>query len=322
MTFRFPVILAAVLVLLLGGLSPIAAWAQNGPFAVLWWNANPDEGTFKRAHHREAMATYLDKYDNGALFRVTYGIHRRGGDLARALIGQNYDVVVLDLTERRSRFSKADLEALKSFYAGGHRAIMLDGTLNIRHVNYDRWTTFPGPNGSNAGLLVNQVAAIGRAGGGILIGADHAAFQVSANAALRALVPGARFSGTTNPSTDGTFLGRSLLGEVVTVPANDLLQHWQTIPNQGEAPVGDFTDFLGQTVHFHSLVEAADKPGGGRKRPYISASFDPGAERTAIDSDRVTFQKPAPPTTPEPVEEVEEKPQLPPNMPTRKGPPT
>ena len=257
------------------------------------------------------MASYLDAFEGGGVFSVTYGLHSRQGDLANILSARNFDVIVVDATERRSRFGQADLDALRGHYASGKKALMLDGTLNIRFVTHDHLTEFPGASGSSAGLLVNQVASIAHAGGGILIGTDHDAFQTSANAAISALVPGARFRGLTNPSTDGAFIGKTLLAERVTVRANDVLEHWQTIPNQGEAPTGAFTDFLGGPVTFYALVEAADKPGGGTKRPYISASFDPGQKRTAIDSDLVTFDEPL----------VEETPPLPENMPTRVGGP-
>jgi len=136
---------------------------------------------------------------------------------------------------------------------------------------------------------VNQLALLADAGGGILIGADHDAWQTNANTALQALLPQARFRGTTNPSTDGQFIGDALLGHRVSVTARDILRHWEAVPNQGEAPVGDYTDFMGRPVTLYSLVETADKPGGGRKRPYISASVFPGAGTTAIDSDKSVF---------------------------------
>lgn len=264
---------------------PTISTAQARAFEILWWNANPDEPRFKVGRHRETMANYLDTFQGGALFNVTYGVHRRGGDLANVLGGRGFDVVILDATETRSRFNGADLEALKALYAAGRSNIMLDGTLNIRYVDFNHLTDFPGVNGSSAGLLVNQVAALARRGGGFLIGTDHDRFQVSANAAATALVPGARFSGTTNPSTDGDFLGRSLLGEMVPVRANDVLQHWQTIPNQGQAPVGQFTDILGRPVTFYSLVEAADKPGGSAKRPLYLGQF-----RSGFRTDRHRFR--------------------------------
>jgi hypothetical protein len=217
---------------------------------------------------------------------------------------------VLDVTTRRSTFGPADLEALRSHYASGRRALMLDGSLWIRSTAENRTTRFPGVNGATGDLTVNQIQALADAGGGILIGTDHDDFQVGANVALEAIVPGARFSGTTNPSTDGDFIGRTLLGHAVTLRAIDILEHWQSIPTQGESPVGSFTDFTGNAIRLHALVETADKPGGGVKRPYVSASFDPGSQRTAIDANETAF------------EDAPEEPPLPPDMPTRKGPPT
>ena len=291
------------------------ASAQERTFSVLWWNANPDEPGIKVGSHRKAMATYLNAIDDGRLFNVRYAVHRRRGDLSAALAEQEYDVLVLDATEARTRFDSQDLAALKQMYASGRDAIMLDGTLNIRNVNYNATTQFPGENNATGGLLVNQVASLAQRGGGILIGSDHDMFQASANAALTALVPGARFSGLTDPSTDGDFLGRILLSERMKVRPMDLLRHWQSIPNQGETPTGTFTDFLGRSVTFHVLVEAADKPGGGKRRPYISASFDPGSERTAIDRDTAAFDDPVE----DAFEEEAAAPRLPDNMPTRKG---
>ena len=97
-------------------------------------------------------------------------------------------------------------------------------------------------------------------------------------------MPRARFSGRTNPSRDGEFIGNTLLNTAVSVRPLDILQHWEEIPSQAEAPVGQFTDFMGNPVTLHTLVETSDKPGGKAKRPYISASFAPGEGRTAIDS--------------------------------------
>ena len=312
MTMRRRVLIgAAIFCAALAGWGP--ALAQGGPARVLWWNANPDEGHFKVGAHREAMADYLDAFGGGGMFSVDYGVQGRGGQLAQALSGRGYDVVILDATDRRSRFDAADLESLKGHYAAGHSALMLDGTLNIRNLNHNETTAFPGVGGATAALLVNQVAGLAARGGGILIGTDHDMFQTAANAALSALVPGARFEGLTNPSTDGEFVGRALLGERVPVTPRDLLLHWQSIPNQGETPVGTFTDFLGRPVTFPALGEAADKPGGGAKRPSLSASFAPGGERTAIDSDALAFDDPPEePAVPVP-------PPLPETMPTRKG---
>lgn len=88
------------------------------------------------------------------------------------------------------------------------------------------------------------------------------------------------------------------MGKRERVIARDILRHWEAVPSQGEAPVGEFVDFMGRPVTLYSLVETADQPGGGRKRPYISASIFPGSGRTAIDSDEPAFE----------------------NLPTHKGP--
>ena len=308
------ILLRTVLLALAMAFSAAApAMAQNGPVRVLWVDANPGYHN-QKAHHRQAIADHLTRSGNGQTFASTFVSPVRPGTLARALGQGDYDIVVIDSTSRNSPFNAADLQALQAHYASGHRAIMLDGSLWIRSVDANPTTRFPGTNGSSGGLTVNQMAALAQAGGGTFIGTDHDDFQVAANAALGALVPGARFSGTTVPSTDGDFIGRSLLAQQVPVRAADILNHWQTIPSQGETPVGTFTDFMGQPVTFYSLVETADKPGGGRKRPYVSASFDPGGERTAIGSTDMPAIEEAPP--PEP------KVKLPDNMPTRKGPPT
>ncbi|MEM6897530.1 MAG: hypothetical protein AAF576_09115, partial [Pseudomonadota bacterium] len=174
-------------------------------------------------------------------------------------------------------------------YASGKRQLMLDGSFWIRNMRTRDRTRFPGPGESMAGILVNQVAALAEAGGGILIGVDHGEWQRNGNIAMQALVPGARFRGVTNPSTDGDFIGDVLLGRRASVTARDVLRHWEAVPNQGEAPVGTFTDFMGQPIELFSLVETADKPGGGRKRPYISSTIFPGEGTTDIDSTEPMF---------------------------------
>ena len=287
---------------------PVAA-QQGGPARILWINATPEYPPVQNDGHRRQMADYLGALDGGGRFAVTFAIARSPGAVASAFAGGPFDVVVIDATDRRSHFGPADLDALRGHYGSGRRAIMLDGSLWIRSTAENRTTEFPGVNGATGALLVNQVQALLDAGGGTLIGTDHDDFQTAANAALTALVPGARFSGTTNPSTDGDFIGRTLLAHDVPLRAIDILEHWQSIPTQGETPVGAFTDFMGQPVRLYALVETADKPGGGVKRPYVSASFDPGSERTAIDAAEAAFE-----AEPEP-------PRLPENMPTRKGPP-
>jgi hypothetical protein len=300
-----PLILRIVLCLIcLAAGMPRGALAE--PARVLWFLGTPDYPGEYSARDRRAMADYIGAFDGGARFEVSFTRSTQRGGLARAIGEGAFDVIVLDLATTSNIFGSADLDALKGHYQGGHRALMLDGSLGIRNMQGRPLTRFPGPEEALGKLLVNQIDALHRAGGGVLIGTDHTQWQRSANAALGALLPGAAFSGSTDPSTDGVFLGKVLLGGAAEVVPVSVLRHWEAVPNQGEAPVGPFTDFLGAPVTLYSLVETADKPGGGRKRPYISASFDPGSERYDIDSE----------VAPEP-----EKPALPENMPTRKGPP-
>ncbi|MCV6593886.1 MAG: hypothetical protein OIF48_13100 [Silicimonas sp.] len=266
-----------------------APLAEAQPTRVLWWNGTRDEPPNMYARDRQTMADYIGAYQGGQVFDVTMRSSLRGGDLAQALSSAPFDIVILDVVTRRRYMNAQDLTALKNFYASGKTGLMLDGSIWIRNFKKFPVTTFPGENGSVAGLLINQMFVLAEAGGGIFIGADHDTYQVGANQALQALVPGAKFSGSTNPSSDGQFIGNALLGKRVPITARDILRHWEAVPNQGEAPVGEFTDFLGHPVTLYSLVETADKPGGGRKRPYISASVFPGAGQTDIDSDEPVF---------------------------------
>lgn len=281
--------------------------AQSEPIQVLHFDGThePSTDTFSGAV-REKMSTWLNGPDGEGRFAATYVRSRSGGGLASALASNpGTRVLILDVSNRSNIFNAADREALQGFYASGRSALMLDGSFGIRSgaARVNRTVVFPGHEGSSGGLLINQIRALDKAGGGVLIGTDHDDWQAAANGALRALVPDARFRGLTNPSTDGAFLGDTLLRGQATVTPIHLFRHWESIPNQGEAPVGQFTDFRGSGLTLFALVEAADKPGGGRKRPYISASFSPGDARYDIDSD------------------VAPEPALPDNMPTRKGPP-
>lgn len=268
------------------------------PTRVLWWNGTPDYPPQSFAHHRQTMANHLSAYRGGGAFEATFQSSLRGGELASHLAGRSYDVLVLDLTSINQILDQRDLEALKSFYASGRDALMFDGSLWIRSASINPTTNYPGQNGATGNLMVNQISAIARNGGGILFGTDHDQYQANANHAINALLPGVGFTGYTIPSTDGEFIGDVLLREREPVIASDILRHWDSVPSQGEAPVGTFADFMGRPVTLFSLVETADKPGGGRKRPYVSASFDPGDRRTAIDAETEDFG----------------------NIPTRKGP--
>lgn len=258
--------------------------AQKDARRVLWFNAMPDMGRELTSGHRKKMADYVNAYGGGTVFDVTYLRNTARGALSQALAAGSYDILILDITVKQSKISPADVASLQQFYGSGRRALLLDGSFAIRSLTHNPATNFPGVNRSSAGLLINQIFALSDEGGGILIGADHDIWQPMANAALAALVPGAAFRGSTNPSTEGEFIGSSLLASRVMVTARDLLQHWESVPNQGEAPVGEFLDFLGRPIVLHALVEVADKPGRGRRRPYISASFAPGQERIPVDS--------------------------------------
>ena len=300
-------ILRVLLLLILLGVCISKATLANGePVRVLWWNANTGWPQ-QRDHHRQRMSDYLTDFQGGTVFDVVFVSSTRRGDLAQHLRTASFDVIVLDVTNASVPFDGSDTSALQRHYASGRNAIMLDGSLWIRSMEDNPTTNFPGVNGETGTLLVNQIKSIADAGGGVFIGTDHNDYQVGANFALTALIPGAEFSGYTIPSTDGNFIGKTLLAHLEQVRAFDILNHWQSIPSQGETPVGRFTDFTGQPVVLYSLVETADMPGGGKKRPYVSASFDPGSQRIAIDS----AEFPA-----------EEEPKLPRNMPTRKGPPS
>lgn len=273
------------------GLIVAATVSTAQPARVLWWNGTPDYPPQSYAHHRQTMANFLTGYRGGGVFEATFQTSLRGGELAAHLSGRNYDVIVLDLTSLNQILNQSDLEAIKSFYASGRTALMFDGSLWIRSTAINATTNFPGQNGATGNLLVNQISAIARNGGGILFGTDHDQYQTNANAATQAILPGIGFTGYTIPSTDGEFIGDTLLREREPVIASDILRHWDSIPSQGEAPVGTFQDFMGRPVTLYSLVETADKPGGGRKRPYVSASFDPGERRTAIDAETEDFGK-------------------------------
>ncbi|MEM1232646.1 MAG: hypothetical protein AAGH70_00840 [Pseudomonadota bacterium] len=280
----FPKVLCLLVALLF---LPLSASAEVN---VLWWNATVPEPPNSTDRHRKEMADFLDSYQGGSTFQVTFQTGRRRGRLSQAMASGSYDIIILDVTDRVLHLNASDTESLKRHYSSGKNALMLDGSFAIR--NMQRWsqTRFPGPGGAMAGLLVNQMVILSEAGGGILIGVDHDQWQRNGNYVLDAILPGAKFRGSTNPSTDGEFIGDALLGRREAVTARDVLRHWETVPNQGEAPVGTFTDFMGQQVQLFSLVETADKPGGGRKRPYISASIYPGEGKTDIDSDEPAFQ--------------------------------
>jgi hypothetical protein len=271
-------LLAVVVALFLG----FGRMAGAEPMPVLWWDVSLHEPR-NQPSNRQTMARHLQAYKDGTRFRVDYKFEPRRGAFAQHMAANpGYSIIVVTAANDNALFNSADLDAFRAFYARGNTALMLDGTLGIRNTDVRELTKWPGVNRSSANLLINQMEALRAAGGGLLIGTDHGRFQRTANLALDAILPGAQFSRITDPSRDGDFFGELLLAGAEPVKPLDILRHWEAIPNQGQAPVGQFQDFTGAQVTLHTLVEASDKPGGGTRRPYISATIDPGSTRIDI----------------------------------------
>lgn len=263
----------------------MASAATAQPMRVLWWDVSLNESRNKPAN-RQTMARFLSRQDGGARYDVDYQFLPRNGALARHMASNPaYQIVVITAANNSRIFTRADLDALRGFYTTSGKVIMLDGTLGIRNSDVKNRTKWPGVNNSSANLLLNQIEAMREAGGGILVGTDHGRFQASANQVVDALLPGARFSEITNPSRDGEFFGELLLAQKEAVKPLDILRHWEAIPNQGKAPIGQYTDFQGRPVTLFTLVEASNKPGGGPRKAYISSTIDPGEKRFDIDED-------------------------------------
>lgn len=259
-----------------------ASQAAAAPINVLWFDSTPTYGTQAPDALRKEMSDYLTAFDGGGVFSSTYVSGEPQGTLA-SLTLSNYDVIVFDSTSAAQKFNAADLDAIKTFYTT-KRNLLLDGSLYIRSINFNADTDFPGPNGATGGLTVNEVFALGSRGGGIMIGTDHNCCQTDANQILGALVPGAAFSGIFAPSTDGQFFGSDLLNGTTAIAAADVLKYWSTEGSQGQAPSGDFTDFLGNSVTLYSQVSIT--PQGGTSRvPFITTSFAPGSGSTDVDDD-------------------------------------
>ena len=303
-----PIIAFAALLVL----SAAAASAQ--PMRVLWWDVSLNEPRNK-PENRRTMARYIDRYAGGARYDVDYQFSPSRGALARHLAAQPpYKMIVITAANNNRVFNRSDLDALQRFYAGSSGVLMLDGTLGIRNSDVQKRTQWPGVNRSSANMLLNQFEAMREKGGGLLIGTDHGRFQASANQALRAIVPRARFSEITNPSRDGEFFGDLLLAHRQAVKPLDILRHWESIPNQGRAPVGRYADFLGRPVSLYTLVEASNKPGGGARKTYISSTINPGSKRFDIAEDAAPVtQQEAVKEEPAPVVD---------RMPTRKSAPS
>lgn len=260
---------------------------------VLWWSASVIENKVQ-PKQRETLARFLNDYDGGKVYSVVFRHSQRKGEFAAHMQSASYDLIVVDATTRKKYFNQPDLDAFRNFYLTRSRTLMFDGTLWIRNTRYSDLTIFPGENNNSAALLISQIDALRKVGGGLLVGTDHREYQASADQVVQAILPGTSFKGTTNPSTDGNFVGKLLLSGKIPVKPVDILRHWEVIPNQGEAPVGQFTDFTGANVTLYSLVEISDKPGGKRMRPYMSSTIDPGSGKTAINSNVAVKSDPMP----------------------------
>lgn len=263
--------------------APLTAFAV--PYEVLWWDSTPEYGGQAPDALRQEMSDYLDAFDGGTIFNSTYVGSETAGTLATHLASNSYDVIVFDATSFGPKFNADDLAAVQAHYDNNSN-LLLDGTLYIRNIDFNATTDFPGPNGSSGGLTANEVYQLASRGGGIMIGTDHDGYQVDANQLLGAVLPGAAFSGITNPSTDGVFYGSDLLnGGAAAIAAADVFGHWDTVPSQAIAPTGNFNDYLGSAVTLYSQVDVADEPGGGTKYAYISTSWAPGSGTTDVTDD-------------------------------------
>lgn len=259
-----------------------AGQAAATPINVLWFDSTPEYGSQAPDALRKEMSDYLTAFDGGSAFNSTYVSGEAAGTLA-GLTLSNYDVIVFDSTSAAAKFNAADLAAVQSFYSSNQN-LLLDGSLYIRSINFNADTDFPGPNGAMGGLTANEVFALGSRGGGIMIGTDHNCCQSDANQILGALVPGAAFTGVFAPTTDGEFFGSDLLNGITPIAAADVLDHWSTEGSQGQAPSGNFTDFLGNPIVMYSQVSIT--PSGGSSRvPFITTSWAPGDGSTDVDDD-------------------------------------
>lgn len=267
-------------------ITPLAASAST--FDILWWDATPEFGTQAPDALRKEMSDYLDAFDGGSVFNSSYVSSLTPGSLATHLGSNSYDVVIIDSTDGfgTGTFNSADQTAVQNMYAAGKDALGFDGNLYVRNINFVPESDFPGPGGAMGGFTVNSVFALAEAGGGLLFGTDHDCCQGSVNFLLQSILPGAAFSGSTTPSTDGVFYGDLLLNGPEPIAAADVLAHWNAIPSQAIAPTGTFTDFLGNQVTLSSLVDVADFI-GGPKNSMFSTSLAPGSGTTDVDDDTV-----------------------------------
>jgi len=83
--------------------------AQHNQASVLWWNGMPEYPPQMSSGQRREMADYVDRFGNGRAFSVTFSGSTRGGALAAELASQRYDIIILDVTDRRRRLSASGL---------------------------------------------------------------------------------------------------------------------------------------------------------------------------------------------------------------------
>jgi hypothetical protein len=262
----------ALAVLVVAMLAPASAMAQ-ATYTVLWFDNTPTYGSQAPDALRQEMCDYLTNVGGGGIFDCTYLSAGGGGSFAAHMASNAYDVIVFDSTP--GSFNASDRTAIATHWRS-HPAILLDGTLYIRSINYNAGTNFPGPSGSTGALTANQVYQLATRGGGFMVGTDHQGFQAGANYILQGVLPAAAFSGITYPSVDGLFHGDDLIDAIEVVNVGGLFSHWDTVPTEGIAPTGTFTDVDGGTVTLYSQVDVANDPGGGPKYSYISTSWEPG----------------------------------------------
>lgn len=259
----------------------LTSGAAQAAYNVLWWDSTPEYGVQAPNALRQEMSDYLTAFNGGSIFSSTYVGSETAGTLATQLASNSYDVIVFDATSQGPKFDAADIAAIQAFYANNNKNLLLDGNLYVRSINFNASSDFPGIGGSTGGLTINQVFSIASRGGGIMVGTDHNCCQTDANQIVNALIAGASFSGDVNPSVDGVFTGTELLNAQVAVAPADLLAHYSSIPSQGIAPTGVFTDFLGNSVTLFSQLDIAGTVGGTRNS-FISTTFQPGGGEVVI----------------------------------------
>lgn len=248
--------------LALAGSVACSGAAFAAPFNVLWFDATPEYGGQAPDAYRQEMSDSLT-LTPGNVFAATYYNGLAAGSLAVALGAGTYDVVIIDATG--ASVNAADVAALKAFYEGGKRNLLLDGSLYIRNINYSAETDYPGLSSAMDNFTRNEVHQIATRGGGIFFGTDHNCCQSGINQLLAGILPGAAFSGFAAPNTSGTVYGTQLLNSIDPVAPLGLLNHWSTEGSQGIPPVGVFTDSLGVSRTLYTQVDFPSSGGAASR---------------------------------------------------------